>query len=183
MEKGTNLSPIQRECGYEILRTDAETLLIDRGTWPLSYVMGILGALAVLLIVLGILVALSSADSLSDVPPVALFGSAAALGLAVGVIWRAYRRRRDLPSSEVVDGLVVDSHTGMLRDRSGDTLARLDSVHVSVRIDWWWTRTLMRLVVLTWPSGKRVVFRSASRKKIRAVIRTLHDLGIDKPHA
>ena len=181
MEKGTSLSPIHREFGYEILRTDSETLLIDRGTWPLSYVMGILGALAVLLIVLGILVALGSADSHSDVPPVALFGSAAVLGLAVGVIWRAYRRRRDLPLSKVVDGLVVDSNTGMLRDRSGDTLARLDSVHVSVRIDWWWTRALMRLVVLTWPGGKRVVFRSASRRKIREVMQTLQGLGISKP--
>ena len=120
MEKGTSLSPIHREFGYEILRTDSETLLIDRGTWPLSYVMGILGALAVLLIVLGILVALGSVGSHSDVPSVALFGPAVGLGLAVGVIWRAYRRRRDLPLSEGVNGLVIDLHTGMLRDRTPD---------------------------------------------------------------
>jgi len=47
-------SPIHREWGYEIHRDDNEILLIDRKTWPLYYVMGILGGLSVLLIVLGL---------------------------------------------------------------------------------------------------------------------------------
>lgn len=175
------MSAIHREFGYEIHRSDDEVLLIDRRTWPLGYVMGILGGLAVLLIAVGVLAALGTADSLYGVPSAALFGPAAALVLAVGAIWRAYRRRRDLPLSEVADRLVVDLPAGMLRDRQGDTLSPLDRVCVAVRIDWWWTRTLMRLVVLTWPGGKRVVFRTASRQRARKVAKILVDAGVGEP--
>ncbi len=175
------MSPIHRECGCEVHRSDDEMLLIDRRTWPLSYVMGLLGVVAIVMIVLGILVLLGEADDLSNVAAVAFLGLAAALVLILAAMWRTYKHRRDLPLSEVADGLVVDSRAGMLRDRQGDSMSPLDHVRVAVRIDWWWTRALMRLVVLTWPGGRRVVFRSASRKKVRAVIRTLHDLGIGKP--
>lgn len=172
------MSPIHREWGYEIHRGDDETLLIDRKMWPLGYVMGILGVVVIVMIALGVLAALGTADSLSGVPPAALFGAAGAIALAVGAIWRVYKCRRDLPLSEVADGLVVDLPAGTLRDRQGDTLSALDRVCVAVRIDWWWTRTLMRLVVLTWPGGKRVVFRTASRQRAREVAKMLVDAGV-----
>jgi hypothetical protein len=181
VEEGVGMSPIHREFGYEIYRTEDETLLIDRKTWPLSYVMGILGGLAVLLIVLGILDALGTADGLTDVPPAALLGPGAALVLAVGALWRAYRHRRDLPLSEVTDGLVVDSRVGELRDRQGNRLSALDSVRVAVRIDWWWTRTLMRLVVVRWPERSKIVFRTVNRRRAREVAKLLVDAGVGKP--
>ena len=175
------MSPIHREYGYEIHRGDDEMLLIDRRTWPLYYVMGILGAVAVLLIVLGILVALGTADSLYGVPPAALFGPAVALVVVVGAIWRLYKRRRDLPLSQVADGLVVDLPAGMLRDRQGDTLSPLDRVCVAVRIDWWWTRTLMRLVVVSWSGGSKIVFRTVNRWRAREVAKLLVDAGVGGP--
>lgn len=181
MEQENAVSSIHREWGYEIRCGDDEIVLIDRRTWPLSYVMGILSGLAALLIALGILAALGSADSLSDVPPIALFGVAAVLVLILAVVWRAYRRRRDCPLSEVAGGLVIDLPAGVLRDRSGDTLASLDRVRVGVRVDWWWTRTLMRLVVLSWPAGRRVVFRTASRRRAREVAGALVDTGVGGP--
>jgi len=182
VEKGSSISPIHHECGYEIHRGEGETLFVDRRTWPLGYVMVILCGVAVVMIVLGVLVLLGEADDLSNVPAVVVFGVAAVLVLILAAMWRTYNHRRDLPLSEVADGMVLDSNAGVLRGRNGEVLARLDSVRAVVRVDWWWTRGLMRLVVLTWPAGRRVVFRSASRKKVRAVIRTLHDLGIGKPH-
>jgi len=172
------MSSIHREWGYEIHRSDDEMLLIDRKTWPLSYVMGILGGLSVLLIVLGILGVLDTAGGLSDVPPAALFGAAGALVVVVGVIWRVYKRWRDLPLSEVANGLVVDLPAGMLRDRRGDTLSPLDGVWVAVRIDWWWTRTLMRLVVVSWPEGSKIVFRTVNRWRAREVAKMLVDAGV-----
>ena len=174
-------SPIHREWGYEIHCDDNEILLIDRKTWPLSYVMGILGGLSVLLIVLGILGVLDTAGGLSDVPSAALFGVAAALVVVFGAMWRAYRRRRDLPLSEVAGGLVVDLPAGMLRDRQGDTLSPLDRVRVAVRIDWWWTRTLMRLVMVSWPEGRKIVFRTVSRWRAREVAKMLVDAGAGGP--
>ncbi len=175
------MSPIHRECGYEIHRGDDEMLLVDRKTWLLGYVMSVLGALAVLLIVLGILDALDTADGLSGVPSGALFGLAAGLVVIVGANWRAYKCRRDLPLSQVVDGLIIDLHAGVLRDRQGNALSPLDRVCVAVRVDWWWTRALMRLVVLTWPGGKRVVFKTASRRRASEVAQVLVDAGVGEP--
>jgi len=175
------MSPTHRECGYEIHRSDDEILLIDRKTWPLYYVMGILGAVAIVMIALGVIVALDAADGLSGVPLAALFGLAAALVVVAGAIWRLYKRRCDLPLSEVADGLVVDLRAGVLRDRQGDMLSPLDRVCVAVRIDWWWTRTLMRLVVVSWPEGRKIVFRTVNRWRAREVMQTLQGLGISKP--
>ena len=175
------MSAIHREFGYEIHRSDDEMLLIDRRTWLPSYAMGILGGLAVLLIALGVLAALGTADGLSGVPPTALFGAVGALVVVVGAIWRVYKRRRDLPLSEVADGLVVDLRAGVLRDRQGDTLLPLDRVRVAVRIDWWWTRTLMRLVMVSWPEGRKIVFRTVNRWRAREVAKMLVDAGVGEP--
>lgn len=175
------MSPIHRECGYEIHRGDDEMLLIDRKTWPLGYVMGILGVVAIVMIALGVAVALDAADGLSDVPSAALFGAAGALVVAAGAIWRVYTRRRDLPLPQVADGLVVDLRAGVLRDRQGDTLSPLDRACVAVRIDWWWTRTLMRLVVVSWPEGSKIVFRTVNRWRAREVAKGLVDAGVGEP--
>jgi hypothetical protein len=175
------MSPVHREWGYEIHCDDNKILLVDRKMWPLSYVMGILGGLSVLSFVLGILGVLGTEGGLSDVPPAVLFGVATALVVIFGAMWRAYRRRRDVPLSQVEDGFVVDLPARMLRDRQGETLSPLDRVRVAVRIDWWWTRTLMRLVVLNWPEGKKIVFRTVSRWRAREVARLLVDAGVGEP--
>ena len=175
------MSPVHREWGYEVYRSDDEVLLIDRRTWPLCYVVGILGGLAVLLIALGVLAALGTADDLYGVPLAALFGPASALVLVVAATWRVYRRRRDLPLSEVADGLVVDLRAGVLRDWQGNTLLPLDRVRVAVRIDWWWTRTLMRLVMVSWPEGRKIVFRTVNRWRAREVAKMLVDAGVGEP--
>jgi len=175
------VSSIHREWGYEIHRSENEILLVDRKIWPLNYAMGILGGLVVLLIALGILAALGEAESLSDVPPAALFGMAAALGIAFGSMWRVYRHRRDLPLSQVAGGLVMDLGGGVLHDRQGNTLSSLDRVGVTVRVDWWWTRALMRLVVLTWPGERCIVFRTASRQRARELAALLVDAGVGAP--
>lgn len=171
------MAHVYNEHGFEIHTSEDEMLLADRKTWALSYAMVVLYGLAALLTVLGLLVSLGAMETRSDLPAVALFGAAGALLLPIAMIRRAYKVRRDLPLAEVRDWLAIDRPTKALRSRQGEILSQLDSVRAAMHIDWW-TRGMMRIVVLTWPGGKRVVFRSINRRRALAVLKMLADAGI-----
>jgi len=165
------------ECGFEIREDGDQVLLVNRRTWWLGYGMGMLALAAALFVVIGVLGLLGAADLRSDVPLIALFAGAAAAGLLSAAMLPVYRRRRGRPVAEVEDTAVIDRPAGVLRGRSGDVLSRLDSMAAAVRIDWM-TRGWMRVVVLTWPGGRRTVYRTGSRQRARQVADSLNeDLG------
>ena len=166
---------IHGECGFEIRRENDEVLLINRRTWWLGYGMGMLGVLAMLLAVLGVFGLVGAAGVRLDVPVIVLFGAAAAGGLIAAAMLSVYKKRRKLPQTEIPDVAVIDLAAGVLRERGGSVLARLDSLRAAVRIDWW-TRGWMRLVVLTWPGGRKTVFRTGSRQRARIVAEYLRDV-------
>jgi hypothetical protein len=170
VNKASNVSPIDREYGYEMHQTDGEVLLIDRRTWSLAFPISIFTGLVIVLFCLG-LVRLFMAPSVDR--PLTTWalplGAGIALLLVLIPFWRTYTHRRDLPTEEIADALIVDSNACVLRRRDGDVLAQLDTVDVLARRDWWWTRGLMQLVILTWPGGRRVVFRTASGRRTREV--------------
>ncbi len=163
------------ECGYEIHREDGETMLINRRTWWLGYGMGMLGVLSTLLAVLGAFGLVGAMNAGSDVPVIVVFGLAVTFGLIAAAMLPTYKRRRALPATEVPGTGIIDHGAGVLRERSGSVLAQLDSLRAAVRIDWW-TRGWMRLVVLTWPGGRRTVFRTGSRQRARIVAESLRDV-------
>jgi hypothetical protein len=72
----------------------------------------------------------------------------------------------------------VDTGDGVLKDHAGRVLARLVDVRIVVRTDWWWTKGVTQTVELTWPSGRCVVFRSASRSRIASILKILADAGV-----
>ena len=171
------MSSVYRECGYEIHNNAGETLLIDRRTWPLTFPIAIFTGLVIVLISLGLvrLFITPSVDRPLTTWPVPL-GLGVSLFLILIPIWGTYTRRRDLPIEEIANTLIVDSNAGFLRLRDGDVLAQLDAVRVVTRRDWWWTRGLMQLVVLTWPGGRWVALRTASGRRTREVKELLQDV-------
>ncbi|MCX6099457.1 MAG: hypothetical protein NTX69_05525 [Candidatus Bipolaricaulota bacterium] len=74
--------------------------------------------------------------------------------------------------------MVVDTGAGVPKDHAGRVLARLVDVRIVVRTEWWWTKGATHTVALTWPSGRRVVFRSVSRFKIASILKILADAGV-----
>ncbi len=162
------------ECGFEIHRDGAEVLLLNRRTWWLGYGMGMLALAAMVFAVVGLLGLAGTTELRSGVPALALLVGAAVLGSVSVALLPMYKRRRRLPSSEIADGAVIDGAAGVLRERSGAVLARLDAVTAAVRIDWM-TRGWMRLVVLSWPGGRRTVYRTGSRQRARRVAESLND--------
>ena len=169
------MSQIHGECGYEIHREGGQTLLVNRGTWGIAYGMGILGMVASIAAVVGLLGLVGVSDVQKDLPASILLGLAAACAVIAGLMFPAYRRKRGLSPTEVPGTGIMDHGAGVLRGSGHDVLARLESVRVAVRIDWW-TRGWMRLVVLTWPGGRRTVFRTWSRQRARIVAESLRDL-------
>jgi len=149
-------------------------LLIDRRTWWLGYGMGMLAVIGGVLAVIAILDVAGMADFRSEMPASVLFTAAAACGLVAAAMLVTYRRYRALPLDDVRHAVVIDPQAGLLRERRGDVLAELDSVRVAVRIDWW-TRGWMRLVVLAWPGGRRIVFRTSRRERARDVAESLRE--------
>jgi hypothetical protein len=168
LRKESGLSQIYREWGYEIHRNDGETLLIDRRTWPLPFPIAIFAGIAVVLIGIGLVQLLMPSFVERPLPTGGvLLGFGVAVFFILTPIWGTYKRRRDLPVEEITDGLIIDSATGVLRHRDGEVLSQLDALGVETRRDWWWTRGVMKLVVLTWAGQKRVVFRTVSGRRAR----------------
>ena len=166
---------IYGECGYEIHREGDETLLVNRRSWGLGYAMGMFGILVLILVVVGVFGLVGASDIKSEVPLVALFGVAAACAALTGLMFAVYRARCGLPAAELPGTCIIDHGAGVLRGSGYDVLARLDSIRVAVKIDWW-TRGWMRLVVFTWPGGRRTVFRSPSRQRARIVAEALSEI-------
>ena len=170
------MSLIYREFGYEIHKDDGEMLLVDRKTWPLTFPIALFTGLVILLFCLGLVTLFIAPSAGRPLTTWALpLGGGIVLLLLLIPLWGTYTRRQDLPTEEIPDALIVESSTGVLRRQDGDVLAQLAAVGVLSRRDWWWTRGMLQLVVLTWPGGRRVVFRAASGRRIREVKALLQD--------
>lgn len=151
---------------------------MDRGTWGVAYAAANLGGIGLMLIV-GTFVVLGTSghlDAAAGVP--ALLGLAVALLAAGGLLYRVYRHRRDRTAGEMTATLVMDAAEGVLKDRNGQTVARLADVRVAVRRDLWWTHGVGQMVSLAWPGGRSVVFRSASRARVASILQILADAGL-----
>lgn len=162
--------------GYEVRRENGDLRLINRETWPRTYYTSIFLSSAALCVVLGFLIA-EGVVTHAQVTPAFLF--AAAVGLAVIPLLSRimFRRPRSVPPPRGPEELIIDPAAGELRTRDGEVVAPLRSVRVTVCTDWWWTWGVTRFVLLSWEGGRRIVFRSASRRKPDEVVKMLADVG------
>jgi len=166
------------ENGYEITVGENEIIFVDRRTWGLGWLMFVLGIPAAILIVLSVLSAAGASEIGSDIPEAALLTGAAGLLVAIWFISRGYRARRDQPAEDIRDVLIIDRPSEALRGRMGETLAQLDDVKARMHIDWW-TRGTMRVVVLSWPAGRRTIYRSFGRRRSLDLLAFLKEQDLD----
>lgn len=152
-------------------------LLIDRKLWGLRCALLSLSVGSVALGLIGILALLGIADVRSDAVAPATLAGALALLVPIPFIVRAVGVRKRQPIDGIRDALIVDRPSNALRDRTGELLASLEDVHASMHIDWM-TRGIARLVVIRWPGGRRVVFRSFRRKRALRALEIFAECGI-----
>jgi len=169
-----------QEHGYEIHRGEDSVLLLDRNTWLMGYITGILGVAAFLLVALGLLVLFGAADTMSDVSAFIMLAVSIGFFVIGSILTRFSKRRSAIPIAEVAHRLTLDSRAGVLQDSGGNALASLDSVRVGDHFDWS-TRGMMRVVVLRWPGGRRTVFRTIRRARAREIVQMLN--GISSPES
>ena len=165
-----------QEYGYEIYRGEDDILLLDRNTWILGYITGVLGVAAFFLLALGLLVLFGITQTLSDVSASILLVVSIGFVIVAIILNRVTKRRSAIPVAEIARRLTLDLQAGVLQDGRGDMLAPLDSVRAANRFDWS-TRGMMRVVVLRWPGGRRLVFRTIRRQRAREIVQILNELG------
>lgn len=164
--------PTLSDQGYEIHVREQDILIVDRKLWGPGFALFGLTMIAGLLLVLGILGIADLVDLRSSVSEYGLFLGAIVLAVPIPFLVRGLIERRRLPLDEVPSVLVIDLESNALTNRMGEILAQLENVRAAMHIDWM-TRGLGRLVVLRWPSGRRVVFRSFQRKRALQVLEIL----------
>ena len=165
-----------QEHGYEVHRGEDSILVLDRKTWIVGYITGILGVAAFLLLALGLLVLFGATQTMSDVSASIMLVVSIGFFVIASILVRVSKRRSAIPVAEVARRWTLDSRAGVLQDSDGNTLASLDSVRATERFDWS-TRGMMRVVALRWPSGRHTVFRTIRRQRAREVVRILNELG------
>lgn len=164
-----------QEKGYEIYQEGHRVVCIDRRTWILGFMTSVLSTVGFLLLALGLLLWGGALEDVSSsLPPAFLLLSIACFTLAVA-FGRMSRRRSRKPTKRVSRRLTLDFDIQQLLDSQGAPLASLETVHAHECFDWA-TRGLMRVVVLRWPSGRRVVLRTAHRQRARDIARLLGGL-------
>ena len=158
--------------GYEIHVREQDLLLINRGLWGANYALFILGALAGVGCIAAVLIYLGVEEVRVDVPAAALLVAVLALAVPIPFLLRRIKERKRLPLEDISDVLILDRESNELRGSMGEILAQLDDVRATMHIDWM-TRGLARLVMIRWPGGRRVVFRSFRRKSALQVLEIL----------
>jgi len=161
--------------GYEIIVGENESIFVDRKTWGLGVLMALLGAMAVVLVVLRVL---GASKIQSDLLNIATPAAAALFLVVIWIISRTYRSRRDQPIEEIHNLLSVDPSSQELRNRTGEVVAQIEDVKARMHIDWW-TRGTMRIVVLSWPGGRRVIYRTFGRRRSLDLLAFLKEQGLD----
>lgn len=158
--------------GYEIHVRERDVLLVNRRLWGATYALFLVGALAGLLCFLAVLLYLGIGEVRTDVPAVALLVAVLVLAAPIPFLLRRIKERRRVPLDDISDVLVLDRESNELRGSMGEVLAQLSDVRATMHIDWM-TRGLARLVMLRWPGGRRVVFRSFRRRRALEVLEIL----------
>ncbi|UCF09522.1 MAG: hypothetical protein JSW65_05505 [Candidatus Bipolaricaulota bacterium] len=171
------MEPVHSSCGYEIYRSQEGLHLVDRETFGVTILAVVAGVLGLLCLAAALIDLSQGIDVLPKASPSAPIGVGVALVLLGAATGRIARRRGRAPLDEVASRLILDRPEGILCDPRGVRLAALDCLRVSVHIDWW-TRGMMCFVRLSWPDGRRVVHRAVSRRRARAVVRTLVEYGV-----
>jgi len=164
--------------GYEITAGKNEITFADRKTWGLAILMIVLCFSVAALLLLIVLHATGEMEPRSEALGIALPAAAVLLLVVIWIIIPMYRTRRDQPTQEVKDILIVDQPSRVLRDRMGETVAQLADVKARMHIDWW-TRGTMRIVVLSWPGGRRTVYRTFGRRRSLDLLKFLKEQGLD----
>jgi hypothetical protein len=166
------------ENGYEVIAGEAEILFIDRKTWGLGWTMVTLGIVAILLTLLSGLSYVSDTRIVSDLAITALPAFAALLLIVIWLLSRTHRARRNQPVEEIQHTLMLNRSSQVLRDARGGIVVELADVKARMHIDWW-TRGTMRLVVLSWPSGRRTIYRTFRRRRYLELLAFLNKQGLD----
>ncbi|MCK5586265.1 hypothetical protein KAJ02_09355 [Candidatus Bipolaricaulota bacterium] len=165
-----------QERGYEIHRSEDSILLLDRKTWIVGYITGVLGVTAFLLLALGLLVMFGATQTMPEVSGSVMLVVSIGSFVVASMLNRVNKRRLAIPVAEVVRRLTLDSRAGVLQDGDGNGLASLDLVRATEQFDWS-TRGMMRVVVLRWPGGRRTVFRTIRRQRAREIAQMLNEPG------
>jgi hypothetical protein len=163
--------------GYEVTGREKEVLFIDRRAWWLGWLMVVRGTAAALSMVL---IGLSIARATLLPPNLSRYTLPAAAGCLLGAwaVSRTYHRRLSVPVEDIPDILIIDCPSRALRDRMGQHIAKLTDVRARMHIDWW-TRGAMRTVALSWPGGRRTVFRTFGRRQCLDLLAFLQERGLD----
>ncbi len=168
--------------GYEVMVNERDILFLDRQTWGLGVLMAILGACAAILTRLSGLGRTVEGMAAQCGPPeivsIVFPAVAALLLVAVWMVYRTYRIRRDQPVEAMRNILTVDRSAQTVQDAMGRIVAQLEHVKARMHIDWW-TRGAMRIVVLSWPGGKRTIYRTCSRRQSLELLALLKQQGLD----
>lgn len=169
------MEPLFQEQGYEIHHSGEDSLLlVNRNTWIVGYLTGILGVAAFLLLALGLVALFGVTQTISEVSATILLVTSIGFIIAASILIRVSKRRSAIPIDAVARRLTLDFHANVLQDGDGNTLASLDSVRATNRFDWS-TRGMMRVVVLRWPGGRRSVFRTIRRPRAQEIVRILNE--------
>jgi len=164
--------------GFEITAQEDEIVCIDRKTWGLHWLMIVMGLVAAFVIVFVALAAVGVEELQTDLGREVLVAVPVLLVILIGVSYRTYQRRREQPSEEIEDTLIIDRSAQVVRNRKNEIVAQLPEVQVRMRTDWR-TRGMMRVVVLGWPSGHRTIFRTFGRQRCLELLKFLNEWELD----
>jgi len=160
-ESGNQNVATKAALGYEIHVQGQKVLLVNRRLWALGYAVIVLAAILGFVIACVVSALEKVEPKTGALAPIAflLFGGPVAIPMLIlAVSW--FRRRRS-PLEQIASLLIIDREARVLRDGRGLGLADLEDVRVKEGLDLM-TRGLSRRVLLRWPGGRRVVFRTLS---------------------
>lgn len=160
------------DCGYEVHVQPEGILLVNRRIWGLGYAMVVIGSIACVVLAVGVFEIIDAAAARRLATVLSVLALSLPFVLPMLFLWRKCRKRRRQSLDEMCAFLVLDRRTSTLRDDRGADMARLEDVHVRTGIDWM-TRGMVRVVLLRWPGGHRVVFRTFRPSHLREVTELL----------
>jgi len=163
------------DLGYEIHVQGQSVFLVNRRLWAFGY------AIVVFLALLGIVVAgvVSMAGDAKPetraAAPMAFLVFGVPTSIPIPILGVAWFRRRRRALDQMPNTLIIDREAKVLRDCRGVELANLEAVRANTSLDLM-TRGMSRRVLLRWPGGRRVVFRTLRPARAQEAVEILVEM-------
>jgi hypothetical protein len=173
---------IADDCGFQIIDRGDRILFINRRTLGPAVAAWVLGGIAFITGVNGVIFAALIFGGENPAPwylPVYMAGASIVFVFAAQKAFSVYRRRRDAAVEEVPGNIAAHMGPAVLVDERRATLAPLADVRVKTGIDLFdSTRGLMRTLTLVWPGGSQRVYKTNGAEEIRRVAAALSARGV-----